>query len=218
MTTPIPNAASRGIFRPTDTLIVNRDNAEAWRAVEETRARVISFGAIRPTGEGFWLDDRSVCWETSDSAGCIELPDRFAYQGLHQRLNAAAAIAAAVTRGADEASIRAGLERYEGVKDRAELVAEIDGVRYVNDTSATAPAAAIAALDAFPGRKLHVIAGGFDKKLELELLGATLAARAATILLLAGSATPLLMSSIERNGGSWHGPFDSMRAAVDGRC
>ena len=66
---------------------------------------------------------------------------------MHQRLNAAAAIAAALTRGADETAIRAGLDGYEGIKDRAELVAQIDGVLYVNDTSATAPAAAIAALE-----------------------------------------------------------------------
>ncbi len=198
-----------------DTFIVNRDNAEAWRAVDDTRARVVSFGSFRPAGEGFWVEDRTICWETRDSSGCIELPDRFVYQGMHQRLNAAAAIAAAMVRGADVASIRAGLDAYQGVKDRAELVAEIDGVLYVNDTSATAPAAAIAALDAYSGRQIHAIAGGFDKKLELDALGAALAARATSILLLEGTATPRLMESIAASGGSWLGPFDSMRAAVE---
>ncbi len=199
---------------PDDTLIVNRDNAEAWRAVDETRARVVSFGAGRPAGEGFWVEDRAICWEIHDSRGCIELPDRFVYQGMHQRLNAAAAIAAALLRGADEASIHSGLDAYQGVKDRAELVAEIAGVLYVNDTSATAPAAAIAALDAYPGRKIHVLAGGFDKKLELDSFGAALARRATSVLLLDGTATPRLMESITANGGNWFGPFDSMLHAV----
>ncbi len=198
-----------------DTLIVNRDNTEAWRAIEESRARVVSFGAGRPAGEGFWVEDRAICWEIHDSSGCIKLPDRFVYQGMHQRLNAAGAIAAAILRGADEASIYSGLDAYEGVKDRAELVAEIAGVLYVNDTSATAPAAAIAALDAYPGRKIHVLAGGFDKKLELDSLGAALATRAASVLLLDGTATPRLMESITVNGGSWLGPFDSMLHAVE---
>jgi UDP-N-acetylmuramoylalanine--D-glutamate ligase len=194
---------------------VNRDNVEAWRAVEGTRARIVSFGSVRSTGEGFWVEGRTICWETSDSTGCVDLPDRLVYQGMHQRLNAAAAIATVLARGADEAAIRAGLERFEGVRDRAELVAEIDGVLYVNDTSATAPAAAIAALDGYPGRRIHVIAGGFDKKLDLEPLGAALATRAASVLLLEGTATSRLIASIEANGGSWHGTFDSMRAAVD---
>jgi len=198
-----------------DTLVINRDNAEAWRAVHGTRARVISFGADRPAGEGFWLENRTVCWKTADSTGCIDLPDRLVYQGMHQRLNAAAAIAAALARGADEKSIRAGLERYQGVKDRAELVAEIDGILYVNDTSATAPAAAIAALDAFPGRKLHVIAGGFDKQLELGPLGAALAKRAESVYLLDGTATPRLEAAIATHGGSWHGPYESMLSAVE---
>ncbi|MCA9860904.1 MAG: UDP-N-acetylmuramoyl-L-alanine--D-glutamate ligase, partial [Thermomicrobiales bacterium] len=184
-----------------DTLVVNRDNAEAWRAASATGARVVSFGVARSAEEGFWLEDRTICWETAGSSGCVELPDRFVYQGTHQRLNAAAAIAAALLRGADLNAIRTGLARFEGVKDRTELVAEIDGVFYVNDTSATAPAAAIAALDAFPGRGLHVIAGGFDKKLELGEFGAALAVKASSVLLLDGTATPALTTAIERAGG-----------------
>ncbi len=200
---------------PDDTLVVNRDNAEAWRAVEHTRATVRSFGAAGPIDDGFWLEDRTICWRIPEATGCVRLPDRFVYQGVHQRLNAAAAVAAALARGADLDAVRAGLERFEGVKDRAELVAEIDGVLFVNDTSATAPAAAIAALDAYPGRDLHVIAGGFDKKLELEPLGHALAKNAASIVLLDGTATPRLMETIRAAGGSWLGPFDSMDAAVD---
>jgi UDP-N-acetylmuramoylalanine--D-glutamate ligase len=200
---------------PDDILIVNRDNAEAFRAAEQTRARVITFGRHRSGESEFWLENQTICWETDESSGCVELPDRVVYQGVHQRLNAAAAVAAALARGADLAAVRAGLERFDGVKDRAELVAEIDGVLFVNDTSATAPAAAIAALDAYPGRKLHVIAGGFDKKLELAPLGHALAEKAASIVLLDGSATPRLMETIQEVGGAWLGPYDSMQQAVE---
>jgi UDP-N-acetylmuramoylalanine--D-glutamate ligase len=200
---------------PEDTLVVNRDNAEAFRAAEESRARVISFGTMRPPDGGYWIEDRTICWKTSDSAGSVELPDRFVYQGMHQRMNAAAAIAAAIARGVDLEAVRAGLDDFQGVRDRAELVAEIDGVLYVNDTSATAPAAAIAALDSYPNRKLHVIAGGFDKKLELAPLGHALAEKAASIILLDGSATPRLMETIREAGGSWLGPYDSMQQAVE---
>jgi UDP-N-acetylmuramoylalanine--D-glutamate ligase len=111
--------------------------------------------------------------------------------------------------------VRAGLDRFQGVEDRAELVAEIDSVLYVNDTSATAPAAAIAALDAFPGRRLHVIAGGFDKQLQLDALGAALVDKTSSIILLDGTATPRLMETIKNAGGSWLGPFDSMQRAVE---
>lgn len=200
---------------PDDTFIVNRDNAEAWQAVAQTRARVISFGVDRPRGDGFWLAGRTIRWQTAESHGSIELPDRFVYQGAHQRVNAAAAVAAALARGADLDAIRAGLDRFEGVKDRSEPVAEIDGVLFVNDTSATAPAAAIAALAAYPGRNLHVIAGGFDKQLDLEPLGRALAAKATSVTLLDGSATERLMEHIRAAGGHWLGPFDAMEKAVE---
>lgn len=200
---------------PADTLIVNRDNPEAYRAAEHTHATVVSFGAMRPNGDGFWVEDRAIRWETGNSSGRVELPERFVFQGMHQRLNAAAAIAAALARGADLDAVCAGVERFQGVRDRAELVAEIEGVLYVNDTSATAPAAAMAALDAFSGRSLHVIAGGFDKQLQLDGLGSALAERAASIVLLEGTATRRLMDTIKRAGGTWLGPFDSMRKAVE---
>lgn len=200
---------------PEDILIVNRENVEAAKAAASTRARVVTFGVERPKAAGFWLEGHAICWETSESSGCIDLPGRFVYQGMHQRLNASAALAAALVRGADLAGIRAGLEQFEGVRDRAELVAELDGVLFVNDTSATAPAATMAALDGYPGRQLHVIAGGFDKKLPLAALGAALVQKAERTILLDGTATPRLMEAIREAGGSWLGPFDTMQAAVE---
>ncbi len=198
-----------------DTFIVSQDNAEAWRAAAQTRARVISFGIDKPSGDGFWLDGRTIRWQTAESQGSVELPDRFVYQGAHQRSNAAAAVAAALVRGADLDAIRAGLERFEGVRDRSEPVAEIGGVLFVNDTSATAPAAAIAALAAYPGRNLHVIAGGFDKQLDLAPFGQALARQATSVILLDGSATERLMAHVRAAGGHWLGPFDAMEKAVE---
>ena len=166
------------------TKLSHRDRAIASPTIALGRG-VISFGQQRPAQGGFWLDDRAVCWETAESSGAVELPDRFVYLGTHQRLNAAAAIAAALTRGADLAAVRAGLERFEGVRDRAELVAEIDGV--LTSMTPRPPRRRLQCpLDAFPGRALHVIAGGFDKKLELAPLGCALADKAASIILLDG--------------------------------
>lgn len=199
---------------PEDTLVLNGDDSLVWQAATSTDARIVWFGSERRSGDGVWLRDRTLVWEIGGSTGSIDLPDRPVFAGRHQHLNAAAAIAASIVRGADESAVRAGLERYQGVRDRSEVVGEIDGVLYVNDTSATAPVAAIAALDAWRGRRVHVIAGGFDKQLSLDELGSVLAADAATVTLLDGTATPRLMAAIAAAGGSWSGPFDSMKAAI----
>jgi UDP-N-acetylmuramoylalanine--D-glutamate ligase len=90
------------------------------------------------------------------------LPTEPLIPGAHNRENAAAATAAARAAGADEDAIATALRTFPGVEHRLELVAEIDGVRYVNDSKATNTAAARRALTAY-WAPLHVILGGRAK-------------------------------------------------------
>ena len=71
-----------------------------------------------------------------------ELPAEPLIPGAHNRENAAAATAAARALGVAEEAIAAALLTFPGVPHRLELVAEIDGVRWVNDSKATNTAAA----------------------------------------------------------------------------
>ena len=88
-----------------------------------------------------------------------ELPSEPRIPGAHNRENAAAATAAARVAGIADEWIGQALEEFPGVEHRLELVAEIDGVRYVNDSKATNTAAARRALVAFDA-PLRVILGG----------------------------------------------------------
>jgi UDP-N-acetylmuramoylalanine--D-glutamate ligase len=89
-------------------------------------------------------------------------------------------------------------------------------VTYVNDTAATAPAAAIASLRAYADRPIHLIAGGADKRLDFGPLACEIADRATSITLLDGTATPVLRSLIEVAGRNDIGePVESMAAAVE---
>ena len=87
------------------------------------------------------------------------LPAEPLIPGAHNRENAVAATAAARAAGADDEAIAQALRTFPGVPHRLELVAEIDGVRYVNDSKATNTAAARRALHAFDA-PLHLILGG----------------------------------------------------------
>ena len=91
-----------------------------------------------------------------------ELPAEPLIPGAHNRENAAAAAAAARAAGLDEATIAEALRTFPGVEHRLELVAEIGGVRYVNDSKATNSAAARRALVAYDA-PLHLILGGRPK-------------------------------------------------------
>ena len=79
-----------------------------------------------------------------------ELPAEPLVPGPHNRENAAAATAAARAAGIDDAAIADALRTFEGVPHRIELVRELRGIRYVNDSKATNVAATLRALASFP--------------------------------------------------------------------
>jgi len=91
------------------------------------------------------------------------LPAEPRIPGTHNRENAAAATAAARAAGIADDAIAEALRTFAGVPHRIELVRELRGVRYVNDSKATNVAAALRALASFPGSRLHVIVGGRGK-------------------------------------------------------
>ena len=91
------------------------------------------------------------------------LPAEPRIPGPHNRENAAAATAAARVAGIPDDAIAEALRTFAGVPHRIELVREVDGVRYVNDSKATNAAAARRALASFPDAALHAILGGRGK-------------------------------------------------------
>jgi UDP-N-acetylmuramoylalanine--D-glutamate ligase len=82
--------------------------------------------------------------------------------GEHNVANAMAAAAAALSLGLGREAVRAGLRSFAGVPHRLEQVAEIGGVRFVNDSKATNVASATVGVRAFAGG-VHAILGGSEK-------------------------------------------------------
>jgi UDP-N-acetylmuramoylalanine--D-glutamate ligase len=82
--------------------------------------------------------------------------------GEHNVANAMAVAAAALPMGLDRDAVREGLRSFAGVPHRLEQVAEIGGVRFVNDSKATNVASAVVGLRAFDGG-VHAIFGGSEK-------------------------------------------------------
>jgi UDP-N-acetylmuramoylalanine--D-glutamate ligase len=106
-----------------------------------------------------------------------ELPAEPLIPGAHNRENAAAATAAARALGVADGRIAEALRTFPGVAHRLEPVAEVGGVRFVNDSKATNTAAARRAVTAYDA-PLHVILGGRGKgesyaKLALDMAGRT---------------------------------------------
>jgi UDP-N-acetylmuramoylalanine--D-glutamate ligase len=180
---------------PADTLVLNADDPEVVRAADQSRARIIWFGAS-VEGYGIQVLPDRLRVKLPDQQGELRFPDNRALTGHHMRMNAAAAAAAALVRGAYSEHVSAGLASFRGIANRTERVGTVAGVEYINDTAATAPAAAIASLTAFADRPIHLIAGGADKKLDMTALADTIARTAVSVVLLDGTATPILAELI----------------------
>lgn len=88
--------------------------------------------------------------------------DELGLFGEHNVANAMAAATAALSMGIDREAVREGLRSFAGVPHRLELISEIGGIRFVNDSKATNVAAATVGLRAFDGG-VHAILGGSEK-------------------------------------------------------
>jgi UDP-N-acetylmuramoylalanine--D-glutamate ligase len=127
------------------------------------------------------------------------LPAEPLIPGEHNRENAAAATAAARAAGLDDDAIAEALRTFPGVAHRLELVAEIDGVRFVNDSKATNTSAARRGIAAYPGQPLRLILGGSLKGESFDELAEGLPPTVRSIDLI-GEATDDLASALGRAG------------------
>ena len=110
--------------------------------------------------------------------------------GRHNVSNAMAAIGVALLFGVAPDAIRRAAAQFRGVEHRLEVVATVDGVRFVNDSQGTQPDAVVAALRAFEP-PVVLIAGGRDKGVDLGELPRVVAERAAAAVLI-GESGPAL--------------------------
>ena len=186
-------------FRPRVALLINLepdhlDRHGSFDAYREAKLRIFENQTpddIAVVPRGFAPvpgDGRRIEFAADD-----RLPAEPLLPGLHNRENAAAATAAARAAGIGDDAIAEALRSFPGVAHRLELVAEVAGVRYVNDSKATNTAAARRALAAYEA-PLHVILGGSRKGESFDDLARELSGRAYLI----GETAEELAGALER--------------------
>lgn len=139
---------------PEDMLIYLPGNELTMQAASNATGRKMPYTA--PPGahveDGFIVMDEQRIIAT-DQLGLV---------GQHNIDNACAAVTAAWQVTKDVAAVRQALQEFKGLPHRLQFVAEVDDVRYYDDSIATTPGSAIAALQAFEQPKV-IILGGSDK-------------------------------------------------------
>jgi UDP-N-acetylmuramoylalanine--D-glutamate ligase len=160
------------------------DRHGTFEAYREAKLRIFEGAKTRIGPDDFSADD--------------PLPAEPRMPGAHNRANAAAATAAARAAGLPDDAIAEALRTFEGVPHRLELVRELRGVRYVNDSKATNTSAGrrgVAAYDA----PLHLILGGSLKGEDFGTFAAELPPNVRTIHLI-GLATDELAAALDAAG------------------
>ena len=145
-----------------DFTILNYNDPATRDMANRTKGRVIFFSLDREIEDGIFSDGKSMYIRTLGyNEKVLDIKDMNILGG-HNVENAMAAIACGVCAGVDLDIIRRTLCEFTAVEHRIEFVAEVNGVRYYNDSKGTNPDASIKAVMAME-RPICIIAGGYDK-------------------------------------------------------
>ena len=145
-----------------DILVVNRENDITYGFEKEAKGEVREFSSKRVIENGAYYQDGTLYLEGKE----VCKKDDIVIKGMHNVENYLAAFAATK----DDVSVKSMkdvAETFSGVEHRCELVREIDGVKYYNDSIASSPTRTLAGLRAFD-KKVIIIVGGYDKHIPFE--------------------------------------------------
>ncbi len=190
--------AKRAIYRyqpPHGTAVLNYSDPVVRSFAADCPARIAWFGVERPPGAGGYLKDDWLLLVHDGAEMPLLKQDELRLPGTHNALNALAAALLADSMGVPIELMQEGLRSFGGLPDRMELVAEVDGVRYINDTTSTVPTSTIAALRSIPGPTI-LIAGGSSKQLPFDEVAEEICRRASMLILLEGAATAELQTEV----------------------
>lgn len=189
--------AKCNVFRyqgPGDLLVLNADNSITASLAGEARGRLRMFSRRERPSDGCFYDRKTVYFNGEP----VIDGDEILLPGLHNIENYMAAFAAVYDIAGREAC-RSVAKTFGGVEHRMELVRVHKGVRYYNDSIASSPTRSTAGLKTF-GKKVIIIAGGYDKHIPYEDFGPVINSTV-KVLVLTGQTAPLIKEAVLKAEG-----------------
>ena len=186
---------------PEDWAVLGWEDPGAWGLRPRIRGRVLTFGlAPPPRGmSGTFVSGGTLRVRTATGDQDLFPREVIRLRGEHNLRNVLAAAAVAYALGLSPAHMRAGVEGFTGVPHRLELVRVLDGVAWYNDSIATAPERAMAAIRSFT-EPIVLLAGGRDKQLPWDAW-AQLVRQRVRVLIAFGEARDLILEALAQAEG-----------------
>ena len=219
-------AAKHRIFMnqtENDMAVLNADDptVSSWQA--GLRAQLMHFSIKRELDKGVFLRAGELVLRTTDGEQTLLRVNEMNLRGLHNVENVGAALAAGIAAGASIDCMRETVRLFEPVEHRLEFVAELEGVKFYNDSKATSVDATLKALEAFqdePG-KVVLIVGGRGKKAPYAPLASLVRMKVRKLILIGEDAETIAAelgeyASFERASDIHDAVVRSLKAAEEG--
>ncbi|MFZ5596339.1 MAG: UDP-N-acetylmuramoyl-L-alanine--D-glutamate ligase [Bacillota bacterium] len=146
----------------SDFLVLNFDDPLTREMRGAGKGKVIYFSRRHTLEEGVFVHNNTITARLGGVSVPVLGAKDLGIPGAHNLENALAAVAAGYVMGIPVEAMARTLSSFAGVEHRLEFVAEIDGVKYVNDSKGTNPDASMKAVEAY-SEPLVLIAGGRNK-------------------------------------------------------
>ena len=196
--------AKKNIFlhqSPEDKVILNFDNNITREFSKEAKGNVVYFSRVNSIDRGATLKGDMLVYIDGNGVREIVNIHDIVIPGVHNIENYLAATAAVIDY-VDVDVIRKVATTFKGVEHRIELVRELDGIKFYNDSIASSPSRTIAGLISFK-QKVILIAGGYDKKIPYDVMGEVIANKVKCLVLIGQTAPKIekaLLDEIDKTG------------------
>ena len=194
-------------YQPAKSVaVLNQDDPETWNLREKVQGDLVIFGIQQLSS-----DQKGVYLSRSRDAIVAHIPSKesddefkvltrteIPLRGEHNLMNVLAACAISLAAGISLKAMRTGVKNFTGIPHRLEFVRTWHGADWYNDSIATAPERAIAAVKSF-SEPMILLAGGKDKNLPWDQF-ASLANRQVKHVILFGEVAPLIFRALSAQG------------------
>ena len=198
-----------------DWLITNADSSEVAAFVAGSPARRLSFSIQTEVEAGSWVTDE-VIWHRPPDGHGEKVCDlgAIALHGPHNLANAVAAVTAAKAAGGSTDGVVSALRGFGGLPHRLQRSAQLQGVTFYDDSAATMPDAAIAAIRSF-SVPVILIAGGASKGADFGDLVRAIVSSSVRVLILIGEEGERLAAEVGRTQ-NFSGEIVTVDGAMEG--
>jgi UDP-N-acetylmuramoylalanine--D-glutamate ligase len=189
--------AKKNIFlhqSDNDKLILNFDNDITRNFIKEAKGKTVYFSRVNNIDSGAKMNGEMLVYSSGKDTKEIAKASDVIIPGVHNIENYLAAIAAVIDY-VDIDAIKRVVTTFRGVEHRIELVRELDGIKFYNDSIASSPSRTIAGLNSFKQRVI-LIAGGYDKNIPYDVLGDVLVNKVKCLVLI-GQTAPKIEQALK---------------------